>query len=407
MTTGLREQLRAALRQPVRGEAPVRRDNVTQLADLSLMGGRWFESPQGPGYVVESRYEAGYEHGTVALHRALDLDTVLLAPQCRDPRLAECDASDFLYVDTETTGMGGSGVLVFMAGVAYFEASTLHLDQYFLPSPDYEGGLLGELAERMERASALVSYNGKSFDVPVLETRYILSRMKPRWKELPHLDLLHPNRRLFKGMFESHRLARMEQELLKFEREDDAPSHEAPERYFKFQRTGDPTHLLPVLRHNAWDVLSLVALAAHLSHTCGVEGAPLQAARAADYAGDHEPAARLFATALESPGLGRTQRVDTLERLARCLGKLGRWEEAEETWAMLAAEPRARRLLPYIERAKIAEHRLKTPARALAVCEEARGLVSRGLIRPGPEPGVLSVSALEGRISRLEQKLGR
>ncbi|MCA9852210.1 MAG: ribonuclease H-like domain-containing protein, partial [Dehalococcoidia bacterium] len=264
MSSGLREQLRAALRQPVRGEAPVRSDNVTQLADLSLMGGRWFESPQGPGYVVESRYEAGYEHGTVALHRALDLDTVLLAPQCRDPRLAECDASDFLYVDTETTGMGGSGVLVFMAGVAYFEASTLHLDQYFLPSPDYEGGLLGELAERMERASALVSYNGKSFDVPVLETRYILSRMKPRWKELPHLDLLHPNRRLFKGMFESHRLARMEQELLKFEREDDAPSHEAPERYFKFQRTGDPTHLLPVLRHNAWDVLSLVALAAHL-----------------------------------------------------------------------------------------------------------------------------------------------
>ncbi len=406
MTSALRDQLRQALQQPTRTEAPARSDNVTQLSDLSMLGGRWFESPHGPGYVVESRYEAGYEHGTVALHRALELDTALLAPQCRDPRLADCDPADFLYVDTETTGMGGAGTLVFMAGVAYFVGSTLHLDQYFLPAPDYEGGLLGGLAERMGNASALVSYNGKSFDVPVLETRYVLSRMTPGWKALPHLDLLHPNRRLFKGMFDSHRLTRMEQELLQFERENDAPGHEAPERYFKFQRTGDPTHLLPVLRHNAWDILSLVALAAHLSHTCGVDGAPLQAARAAEYAGDHEAAARLFEVALESP-TGRAQRVDTLERRARCLARLERWEDAAATWASLCAEPRARRLLPYVELAKIAEHRLRDVNRAMDACVEARELLRRGLIRPGPEPGALSVSALERRISRLEKRLSR
>jgi hypothetical protein len=258
----------------------------------------------------------------------------------------------------------------------------------------------------MGKASALVSYNGKSFDVPVLETRYVLSRMKPQWKALPHLDLLHPNRRLFKGMFDSHRLPRMEQELLQFERENDAPGHEAPERYFKFQRTGDPTHLLPVLRHNAWDILSLVALAAHLSHTCGVDGAPLQAARAAEYAADYETAARLFGEALDSP-VGRTQRVDTLERLARCQGRLERWEDAATTWSSLCAEPRARRLLPYVELAKIAEHRLKDPRRALAACLQAQDLVRRGLIRPGPEPGALGVSALERRISRLETRLSR
>ena len=329
MTSALRDQLRQALRQPTRTEAPARSDNVTQLSDLSMLGGRWFESPHGPGYVVESRYEAGYEHGNVALHRALELDTALLAPQCRDLRLADCDPADFLYVDTETTGMGGAGTLVFMAGVAYFVGSTLHLDQYFLPAPDYEGGLLGGLAERMGKASALVSYNGKSFDVPVLETRYVLSRMKPQWKALPHLDLLHPNRRLFKGMFDSHRLPRMEQELLQFERENDAPGSEAPERYFKFQRTGDPTHLLPVLRHNAWDILSLVALAAHLSHTCGVDGAPLQAARAAEYAAVPRDRGETVWRGPGVPGRQNAARrharaVGALPGKARALGGCGR-----------------------------------------------------------------------------------
>jgi hypothetical protein len=401
MTAATRDRLRAALRQPIRGEAPVRQDNVTHLNDLSCLGGRWFESPAGPGYVVESTYEAGYQHGTVPVHQALALDPAVLAPQCRDDRLAACDPGRFLYVDTETTGMGGAGTLVFLAGVAFFEGSLLRLQQYFLPSPDYEGGLLGGLAERLEGAAALVSYNGKSFDVPVLENRYILSRMRPAWRALPHLDLLHPNRRLFKGMFESHRLPRMEQELLGFEREDDCPSHEAPERYFRFQRSGDPTHLLPVLRHNAWDILSLVALAAHLAGVVGGERHPLQAGRAAEYAGDLGAAAGFFRKALAGD-LAHLQRVDTLERLARALGRLDRWHEAADAWATLMGEPHYRRLLPCVELAKIYEHRLRDRERAFDVCEQALSLVRGGLLRPG-DTGSLSLPALEHRHARLER----
>ena len=258
-----------------------RDESVTALRDLSGLGGTWFTSPHGPGYVIESVYEAGWAHGDVVLHRALSLDPARLAGQVREPRLAAMNPRDFLYIDTETTGLGGAGAMVFLAGTARFDGTLLRLRQYVLPSPEFEGGLLGGLAEDLQSAGALVSYNGKSFDLPMLETRYILSRTRPSFRQLPHLDLLHPNRRLFRGQFDSHRLVRLEVELLGFERESDCPSSEVPERYFRFQRTGDPTWLLPVLRHNAWDVLSLVALAAHLSAVCDGEAGALQAARAA------------------------------------------------------------------------------------------------------------------------------
>ena len=202
-----RDRLRAALNQPLRGEPAVRRESVTELLDLSSLGGHWFESEHGPGYVIESIYEAGHSHGDVVLHRALAIEPGRLAGQIRDPRLGDTLASEFLYVDTETTGLGGAGMMVFLAGVARFDGSTLRLRQFLLPGPQYEGGLLGGLTRELDGAQALVSYNGKSFDVPALESRYILSRQTPMLRTLPHLDLLHPNRRLFKGVIESHQAA--------------------------------------------------------------------------------------------------------------------------------------------------------------------------------------------------------
>ncbi|MGE0601636.1 MAG: ribonuclease H-like domain-containing protein [Dehalococcoidia bacterium] len=402
-----RERLRAALNQPLRGEPAVRRESVTELLDLSSLGGRWFESEHGPGYVIESVYEAGHAHGDITLHRALAIEPGRLAGQIRDPRLADTLASDFLYVDTETTGLGGAGMMVFLAGVARFDGSTLRLRQFLLPGPQYEGGLLGGLSRELDGAQALVSYNGKSFDVPALESRYILSRQRPSLRGLPHLDLLHPNRRLFKGAVESHRLAMVERELLGFVREDDCPSSEVPERYFRFQRSGDPTHIRPVLRHNAWDILSLVALAAHLAAVCD-DGAnhPLQAARAAEYAGDHASAAEHYETALDSP-TSRGERLEALERAARCRARAGDWEAAARHWQSLIDEPRARRVLPFVELAKIAEHRLADQARAYVLTDQALDMARRGLIRPGAPGGELSIEALEHRRARLREKVER
>lgn len=401
-TPALRDRLRAALNQRGHASPPAVDWNVTSRADLSILGGHWFESDDGPGYLIESRYEAGHAHGLIPLHRALTVDTGVLAGQVRDPRLAECPPSSLLFVDTETTGLGGAGAMVFLAGVARFEGSDLVLRQYLLPAPEYEGGLLGGLHGQVEAAAALVSYNGKSFDVPLLESRYILARRTPTLRCLPHLDLLHPNRRLFRGDVESHRLTVIERELLGFEREADCPSSEVPLRYFRFQRSGDPTYILPVLRHNAWDVLSLVALAAHLGAICAGDEQPLQAARAAEYAGDLERALHFYQAAYVMTS-GRAQRLETCEHAARTAARLGRHAEAARWWRILLAEPRSRRIIPFVELAKLLEHNLSSPAEALALVDRAIDLVRCGLLPQGP--GECALSALEKRQARLAARI--
>ncbi len=400
----LRERLRAALHQPTRRNGAGLDRSVTARADLSTLGGRWFESPLGPGYVIESVYDGGYCHGAVPLHQALALPLARLARQVRDARLADVAPGALRFVDTETTGLGGAGTLVFLCGVARFEGTRLVLRQYLLPGPEFEGGLLGGLGEELEAAGGLVSYNGKAFDIPALETRYVLSRRRPRLRELPHLDLLHPHRRLFRGEFSSHRLAAVERELLGFEREDDCPSWEVPERYRRFARDGDPTHIQPVLRHNAWDVLSLVALAARLGASCDDPARPLQAARAAEYAGEWAAAAARYeaAAAGDAP---RAARLEALERAARAYARAGDFERAAACWQALVAEPRARRVAPYVELAKLREHRLGDRAGALALIREAVGLAERGLLRPGS--GELSLPAMRQRLARLEARAGR
>ncbi len=404
MTSDLRDRLRAAMRQPTRGKDELRQASVTELPNLSDLGGHWFESKEGPGYVIESRYEAGHEHGSIPLHNALRIPTDALAKQAKDPRLAKCDPTSFLYFDTETTGLGGAGVMVFLAGTAKFEGSTVVLRQYLLPAPNFEGGLLGGVAKDLAGAGALVSYNGKSFDVPVLETRYVLSRMRPAFKTLPHLDLLHPNRRLFRGTFDSHKLTRMEVELLGFVREQDCPSAEVPERYFKFQRSGDPTHITPVLRHNAWDILSLVALTAHLAEVVGGGFHPLQSARSAEYAGDLAQAATHYEASVEEAG-SKAERLDSMEGAARCHAKSGDHESAARWWRHLIDEPYARRVTPYVELAKILEHREKDIAGAFAVTNIATESVRRGLMRPGAPSGQTTLETLEHRRRRLMRKL--
>lgn len=401
--SALRDRLRGALKQPVRDTPAVRDDNVTGRMDLSALGGAWFESPYGPGYVIDSVYEGGHAHGEIPLHRALDVDMQALARQGRDERLGSQSARDFLFIDTETTGMGGAGALVFLAGVARFEGASLRLRQFLLPSPVYEGGLMGGLAEEIQRSRALVSYNGKSFDVPALEARSILSRANLPLRSLPHLDLLHPNRRLFRGIFESHRLPEVEVRLLGFEREDDCPSAEVPGLYFAFQRTGDPTHIAPVLRHNAWDILSLVALTARLASDCSGDGQALQAARAAEYSGEYAEAVRFYTRALDETQ-GRASRVEMLERMAECYRRLGSFDDAARCWDEMRRLPRNRRLRPYVEIAKILEHRKREPAAALALVDEAIALVSRGLVRPGAPGSDVSVAALKHRRARLARK---
>lgn len=210
-------------------------------------------------------YERAHRHGAVALEEVLSIQRSVLAERARDARLAEVDLERAVYFDTETTGLsGGAGTYVFMVGLGRFVAGRFELWQGFLPHPAEEKVLLLEVAERIADASVLISFFGKSFDRHRLEDKMRLHGVTPPFASTIHLDLYHPLRRAHKGRFENCRLKTLERELVEVVRGDDLPGSFAPAAWFDFLGAR-PHRLEGVFRHNADDVLSLVALATHLA----------------------------------------------------------------------------------------------------------------------------------------------
>lgn len=199
--------------------------------------------------------------GRMQLHAAAGADAGLLSLLALQPELADCDLRGALYFDTETTGLGGAGTVAFLLGMAWFDdEGQLQMEQLLLRQPAEELGFLRRFEALVARSSLLVSYNGKSFDWPLLQGRRVMNRL-PELAAPPHLDLLHLCRRIHKRRLSRVRLLDLESEVLGWERgEDDIPGAEIAPRYGHFLRTGDEAALRAVVDHNAWDVLSMVAL---------------------------------------------------------------------------------------------------------------------------------------------------
>ena len=222
----------------------------------------WLEvpTPHGALHVHERWLEPGHCHGRAPVRAGAGVRPQALAALVRDAGFADLDLSRALYLDTETTGLaGGTGTVAFLVGLARFEEGALCVEQLIVPQLGSETPMLVRLRERIAAASCIVTYNGKSFDWPLLRTRFVLSRL-PAPPLPPHIDLLHVCRRLWKPRLPSLRLPDMEREILCFEREDDLPGSEIPARYFEFLRGGAPERLLPVLEHNQNDLIALPAL---------------------------------------------------------------------------------------------------------------------------------------------------
>ncbi len=190
----------------------------------------------------------------------------------QDPRLRDFRMDDTLYLDIEATGLShGAGTLAFLIGLAWFEDEQIVFEQLFVEDPTQEMAVLSEFLERLERFRFLVSFNGKSYDLSVLHSRLVITRLfRQREGELklrPHLDLLHTSRQAYKGLFDNVRLQTLEREVLGLdpaERADDIPGSLVPTLYFHYLQTGDARHLEPVFKHNRTDVLSMIRLTAHL-----------------------------------------------------------------------------------------------------------------------------------------------
>jgi uncharacterized protein YprB with RNaseH-like and TPR domain len=338
-----------------------------------------------PGHRIDSgwvrapsRLDLGSTSGGLAQQAADDADVPENAPM-----LFKSDA-DLICLDTETSGLaGGTGTWAFVTGLLRGNAEGWLLRQYLLTRLDAESAYLEAIAAEFEGVGLLISYNGLSFDIPLLTTRFRLSGQADPLPALPHLDLLKPVRRAYGRIWPDCRLASVEQRLLGFKRKDDLPGSEAPAAWLAWLRAGEVTPLAGVLRHNRWDLLSLAALIPSLSEVFADPGAYDADVRAV--AAYHHSQGRSD----QAFDLLRSERrrLDTagLLDLARLHRRRGNWDSARSIWEPLAAQGDAE---ARTELAKYHEHRTRDLHRALAL---ARALP------PGPPK--------ERRCARLNAKL--
>ncbi len=344
-------------------------------------------------YLSVRRWFDGHEC-TTALDVALSR---LLAPRSPLPQEA-LNPSQWLFLDTETTGLaGGTGTYAFLVGLAWWDAGGLEVEQLFLRDYSEEHAVLEALAARMAERRVLVTFNGRSFDWPLLETRYRMTRRIPASSPAAHLDLLHPARQLWRLKLGSVRLMELEQHVLvpqsgiDWRREGDIPGALIPQAYFSYLRGGGPEALSQVFRHNQMDLRGLAALATRLVALLTDPDAATSDAlelyglsRLEQRRGSADGARRLYERALAA---GLPEEVDRAARsgLARLAKRDRDYDRATELWEDILGETRDG-LDAYEQLAIYYEHRAGAPERALELTREAlaalRTAWQRGRVPP-------------------------
>jgi len=335
-------QLRDRERQPfLTGMSPIARLSLsTQLQFLKSSRERTYvpvsepsyRTPLPPGtvqsnrfgshYVLHKSYPETYYHGKVKLSRFSLIELNALMGLMKQRTQAGSERDRIIFLDTETTGIqGGTGICPFLIGLGHFNGDGFEMIQYFIRDFDEEPSMLYALRELLERFDLVVTYNGASFDIPLLESRFTLARMENPFERLAHFDLLNTARRLWRQGHGSCRLVALER-LLSFVRGPDVPGSRIPRVYFDFLQQRPTPELPHIFTHNLDDVVSLAALTIHACDRVAAEPAlldePLDVyslARIYENAGDWMKAKALYDKALAG-GLPEASRVKALESLS-------------------------------------------------------------------------------------------
>ncbi|HVP00378.1 MAG TPA: ribonuclease H-like domain-containing protein [Bryobacteraceae bacterium] len=359
-----------------------------------FLPGEEIETPLGRHFQTERLWEHHRRHGSADIGALAALPHDLLSSIGEMP---SAPPETWAFLDTETTGLSGSiSTCAFLVGVGRIAQDGFRVRQFFMRGYCEEASLLDALTAYLQQFDVLVTYNGASFDQPLLESRYRLHRLKSPFMRLPHLDLLYGARRLWKFRFDSCRLVDLENQVLGFEREGDIPGAMIPYVYFEYLRTKWIERLVPVFHHNQLDILTLACLTGIVpgafkdGNTC-TNGAELTGvARWLAEVGELAQALPLFKKAIEA-GLADDLLFRTLWDIARLEARQGNQPEALAVWAELAESRNPFRAKALVELAKHAEHAEKDYAKALRFTENAIDL----------DP----TSELEKREQRLRKRL--
>jgi uncharacterized protein YprB with RNaseH-like and TPR domain len=337
-------------------------ERLARTADV--LGGRIVERSEGAVVVVDRHYSRDRSHGRKRVGEVVDtlqegreaLATLHRAWPCRNETPV---VEKLLFLDIETTGLaGGAGTQAFLVGCAVIQDDELFVRQFLLPGFEHERALLAELREWALQHGTLVTFNGRTFDVPLIETRYLFHRLDCPLAATPHIDMLHASRRLWKERpsvagppldEDSCKLAVLERHLGGVHRIGDVPGFEIPSRFFRYVREGDAFPLEAVMEHNRIDLVSLALVAAHAVRL--IEQGPAATQNARECLGlgrlyeratmrDHAEACYVHAAAVAAR-IGREPDVrgEALRRLAICRRRAGRMIEAAQAWNEIVSLP--------------------------------------------------------------------
>lgn len=280
---------------PVVAPAPPPRVFIEEWAD-----GQVVENEFGGHYQVERIFEGHRPHGSADVGALIELPESFL-DALSENEITGVPPERWAFLDTETTGLaGGSGTYAFLIGVGRITRRGFEVRQFFMREFAEEKSQLAALEAHLREFDVLITYNGKTYDQPLLETRYRMTRSRPPFSRLRHLDLLHGARRLWKLRLESCKLTHLEQHILGVCREGDLPGHLIPYVYFEYLRGREAEQLVPVFHHNALDILTLACLTAIVP----------AAFRATDYG------------SLERGGVGRSEELAGIGRWLMNSGEL-------------------------------------------------------------------------------------
>jgi hypothetical protein len=365
-------------RPPVRPPAP-------QLATPRLfmeeyLSGEVVENEQGKHFQTEKLYDRFKRYGSVDVGSLIELPHDLLH-SISNGEVASAQPEEWAFLDTETTGLaGGSGTYAFLIGIGHITPAGFRVRQFFMRDYGEESSQLAAVAKFLEPFKVLVTYNGKGFDQPLLETRYRMTRQRPPFARLQHLDLLYGVRRLWKLRFDSCRLVELENQVLGIERQGDLPGEMIPYVYFEYLRTQEAHRVVPILHHNVMDIATLACLtsivpwafhrdteaAARFQHAAELLGL----ARWLRKAGEWEQAAALFRRSIDR-GLKDALLWPAMKDLALAEKKLGREAATVAIFTELAATPNPFRVEAYEELAKYFEHKERNHSMALEMTRSA------------------------------------
>ena len=377
--------------------------NTHNLKLAECLKGELCVQSNGSYVKIVSDFDETYAHG-----KAMIIDLKLLTPFKRDhfyesnePELL--DAENLLFFDMETTGLGGSGTVAFLIGFGSIRGNGLQVRQYFLPDYPDEEAMLEAVRSEITEDTIIVSYNGKSFDMPILTDRMIIQRVERNLAIGDHIDLLHPVRRLYRRRLRDCTLGNVEKNILDFYRHDDIPGHLVPSIYFNWLSTTDTDLLDKVAEHNLNDIISLFFIMHHIS---GVRERPadnisepddiLSLARILERRREHDNLCQMLER-FDDVAWGH-ERFDILYLQSLSYKRGGRLPEAVALWEKIAANSTLESFLAGIELAKYYEHRARDMKKALHFARCAKAIC--------PAQDRFKDDVLK-RINRLNQKLSR